>query len=336
MIRNGLTAFFLMLCAATMAQTPPTETKVVTLSQDSPKDTITLPQKCNLFLSMSNMEFDGAAKVRIDIENLCDQQQCLLLFDRTYTEKELKKLNTGSVSFDKFFPYDQSRNTLEVCRNLFSLLVVEPESGSQFLLDINATDHGETPQKIPAYVAHKKKNKYLLSDLFFIDLKINVDLKPDTDYLKLEEEANKILEKKDKSFCSNKKHTRDGSVRGYRDDIDACIKRIDEVLQKKNYYQSDKAAQPYIQLKEKLKKIEIKEYDCRDHHPGPVPPPLRCPHGCKHKGGKCVSNCKICHPTPPHHCQYCKYSKKALQNMLTTVKDSAQKAAIQNCLNRKK
>ena len=313
MTRKLLTAFLLAVSVAASAQN--TERFDIVLSKDSPKDTITMPQKCNIFLNMSDMDFAGAARVRVEIENLCDEQQYLLIFNRTYKERELKKLNFGSVLFDRFFPYDQYRYNLEVCRNLSSPMMIYPESGRQFLLDINATDHGETSQRIPIYVAQKKKKKFLLSDIFFVDLRIKVDLKPDVEYLNLERRVEELLERSNRSYCPNPNHKPRNEAERYQRDIEECKKEIDNILMRKNYPPTSKAAQPYIQLREFLRNVVVDVKDCGRHNVKPDPQPNK-------------PNPK---PVSQHSCLYCQYNKKALKNMLIMERNEAIKNRIRKC-----
>ena len=91
---------FLFVLLFTLASTAlADEQKKITLNGDHPQETITLAY-ANIFVSLA--ENDGeSGKVKIEIENL-DESKVLVLFDRAYDEKTIKKMPT-SITFDKTF-----------------------------------------------------------------------------------------------------------------------------------------------------------------------------------------------------------------------------------------
>ena len=77
------------------------EQKKITLNNnDHTSETIELAY-CNIFVSLKNVDENDNAEILIELENI-HESNTLLLFDRAYDEKTLKKIYP-SIRYDKVF-----------------------------------------------------------------------------------------------------------------------------------------------------------------------------------------------------------------------------------------
>ena len=66
------------------------EQRKITLSNDNTKETINLSY-CNIFVTLLNPDSEDTPMVQVEVENL-DESKLLALFNKAYTEKQVKKL----------------------------------------------------------------------------------------------------------------------------------------------------------------------------------------------------------------------------------------------------
>lgn len=274
---------------------------------------------CNIFVTKVDSDDDGNAKVTVEIENL-DETNVIILFGHAYPEKELKKLSP-SITFDKNFPGTKGHRNIDTYREARNVIFIEPSEKSM-LPEIQVKSGEVQLCRLPLYIAKYKdksvfgasngRNKMLLMEKQILELEIEVEVKPDEDYIRLEGECNTLIEEISKqTFCNHPKHktSLESQEAPYKTRIDKIRTEIDEIVNRHNWYTSDRGYQRYNALKQKLE-IDFTAYegDCGN---------LR-----NHKGNN--------PPRPRHSCKYCNSS---LQQIYHKLDDYYKK--IYNSSNRK-
>lgn len=256
---------------------------------------------CNIFVTKLESDDDGNSKVTVEIENL-DETYVIILFGHAYPEKKLKRLSP-SITFDKIFPGTKGHRDIETYReSRRDVIFIEPSEKSM-LPEITVKNGDVQLCRLPLYIAKYRdkkllgastgKNKILLIEKQILELEIEVGIKPDKDFLRLEGEYNALVEEISKqTFCTNSKHkpSLEEQEAEYKDKVAKLKTEIDEIVTRHNWYTSDKGYQRYNALKEKLDIIDFVAYekDCGKHS---IPP-------------------------TDHKCKYCNLSLQQIYNKL--------------------
>lgn len=249
------------------------ERKKVHLDDEQVAEQISL-SFCNLFVTKVDAD-DENAKITIELENL-NESEILILFGHAYPEKALKKLSP-SIRFDKQFSGPKGRRIIDISQDVRNVLFINP-SDKRFLPEIQIKG-GETRLcRLPLYIAKykgKKGKKVLLLDKQIIELEIEVEVKPDADFLRLDKEVDDLIKEIDRqTFCTNSKHK--GSLKQqtapYEKKISKIKTEIENILSRHehDWYSNDREYQRYAALKQKLSNINLKhrEGDCGKHGRG--------------------------------------------------------------------
>lgn len=274
---------------------------------------------CNIFVTKVNSDNDGNANVTVEIENL-DESNVIILFGHAYPEKELKEL-TPSITFDKNFPGTKGYRNLDTYREARNVIFIEPSEKSM-LPEIQVKKGEVYLCRLPLYIAKYKdknflgasngRNKMLLMEKQILELEIEVEIKPDNDYINIEKDCDALVEEISKQiFCNNSKHkpSLDKQEAPYKEKITKVKSEIDEIINQHNWNTGDKDYQRYDALKQKLNAIDFTAYE-KD-----------CGNPKKHKST----------PAAPRHS--CKYCNLTLQQIYHKLDDYYKK--IYNSSNRK-
>ena len=303
--------FFFLATISTFAD----EQKKIKLDDGHTKEQVRLGY-CNVFVTRADIDDDENAKVTVEIENL-DESNIIILFGHAYPEKELKKLSP-SITFDKNFPGSKGKRNIDTYREARNVLFIEP-SEKIMLPEISVRNEEVHLCRLPLYIAkHKDKrffgkttrtNKILLLEKQILELEIEVEVKPDEDFIRLEKDCNDLIEDISKqTFCTNSKHkpSLERQEAPYKERIVKIKSDIDEIISRHNWYTSDRGYQRYNGIKQKLDAIDFSNYegDC----------------GKKHAGYK------------PAGCKYCKLTPQQVYHKLD---DYYQKIYSYNAKNRK-
>ena len=290
--------FFFLAAISTFAD----EQKKVKLDDGHTKEQVRLGY-CNVFVTRADIDDDGNAKVTVEIENL-DESNVIILFGHAYPEKELKKLSP-SITFDKNFPGTKGQRNIDTYKEARNVLFIEP-SEKIMLPEISVRSAETQLCRLPLYIAKYKDkkflgtttrtNKMLLLEKQILELEIEVEVKPDEDFIRLEKECNDLIEDISKqTFCTNSKHkpSLERQEAPYKEKIGKIKSEIDEIISRHNWYTSDRGYQRYNGIKQKLDAINFSSYegDC----------------GKKHGGNK---------PTPTPGCKYCKLTPQQIYHKL--------------------
>lgn len=283
------------------------EQKIVKLDNSSHmKEMITLSYY-NIFVSLADVSSDDNVKINIEVENISDNY-CLLLFDKSYDEKSLKKgfpyMRIPSTRYEKGrFPGNSGKRFVEKCDGAKQSYAL-PISEKMIVATLDGAPGRDMVCRLPVYFAKcKGKNcsKLLLQELDVVELIVNVNLGPDKELEELTRKVNALKKEiKNTSFCKNAKHrgTKYEKLKSdYENKIDDLKRDINNVISKRNYMSTDGAYKKYNDLVEQLKAIDIEKMS--------------------------VSKCRKCKTgsTPPsgHSCGYCSQSFRQLHGTLQNI-----------------
>jgi hypothetical protein len=248
---------------------------------------------CNVFVTRVDTDDEGNAKVTVEIENL-DETNVIILFGHAYPEKELKKLSP-SITFDKNFPGTKGHRNIDTYREARNVIFIEPSEKSM-LPEIQVKIGEVQLCRLPLYIAKYRdksllgasngRNKMLLMEKQILELEIEVEVKPDEDYIRLEEACNNLIEDISKqTFCKHSKHrpSLKRQEAPFKERITKAQTEIDEIVNRHNWTASDRGYQRYNALKQRLDEIDFTKYegDCgnpRNHKRDPLP----ARHSCKY------------------------------------------------------
>lgn len=290
--RQARLAFFVAACLVA-AVSHADEREAIKLDGDKPSETVKL-SFCNIFVAKTDMDDNESARVTLTIENL-DESNTIILFNRHYPEKDLKKLNP-SITFDKTFPGTKGNRTVDTYDGLRNDLLIAPVQ-KQTLPELSMKGGEKQTCRLPMYIATRKNKsgtKLLLSEMRVVELDIEVELKPDEDYLRLLGETEDLIgDLSGKTFCPNSRHkpSLERQEKPFRDRLERIGKEVDSIVEAHNWYQTDKARLRYDSIKQRLDSIDFstREHDCGRH---------------KIKKGKAA--------VPGHRCKYCNLSLQAI------------------------
>ena len=260
---------------------------------------------CNIFVTKVDSDDDGNAKVTVVIENL-DETNVIILFGHAYPEKVLKD-QKPSITFDKRFNGTKGHRDIETYRGTRNEIFIEPSEKSM-LPEIQVKSGEVQLCRLPFYFAQYKKksifgssnssNKMLLMQKEVLELEIEVEVKPDEDYVRLEGECNSLIEEISKqTFCNHPKHktSLESQEAPYKTRIVKIKTEIDEIFNRHDWFKSDRGYQRYNALKQKLDAIDFTAYEGD------------CGNSRNHRGNT---------PRPRHSCKYCNSSLQQIYHKL--------------------
>lgn len=266
----------------------------------------------NIFVTKGETDENDVSTVTIEIENL-DETQTIVIFKQAYPEKELKKY-TPAIYLDKGIPGVKGWREIETFKEAKSDLFIEPSDTKQ-LVRLQIKGGEKRVCRIPLYIAtykNRKQSKLLLMQKVEKELLIEVQLKPDEDYVRLEKECQSIaLEISNQSFCTNSRHrpSLKNQEAPFREKITKLKAEIDEMLSQ--WFSTSKRYKQYTVLKERLDSIDFSKYerDCGKHTVRSV----------------ATAKCKYCDLSPKQICEKLDYYYRKIYR---SSNRKAEKAAV--------
>lgn len=273
------------------------EQRTVVLNNiDHKTDTVHL-SFCNLYFTMCESAVDGQNDIPIIVENL-DETNTIVLFNKPYDEKSLKDM-TPSIGYDKVFGgqkrclfsgYNKGRIT-DKCSDISCNHFIHPLK-IKHIATLRREDNSQTSYRLPMYIAHYKKSnakKILLLEKIVIELQINITIKPDKVYLRLNQEYDNLMNDiKNTIFCTNIHH----KGKAYSD-VHVEFERRRQVLRNSimevmaaRDYESHPTYRGYQQYKHLLDQIEAIDFS--------VYYVTSCPYDQKPPVTPSAHNCKYC------------------------------------------
>ena len=237
---------------------------------------------CDIILTKVKTDNNGNTTVNVEIENI-NESLIILLFRQKYSEKDLKKLKP-KIYLGKHVSGDRGKRYLIVCPELKKDWV-RIEHGRKPITEITVQEGKTVKLELPLCFAEYKK-KSLFGSIFggsngqnklnileqrpFV-IEIEVEVKPDEDFIRLGNECNKLIKEiSTQSFCNNPKHKPNLETQEapYKERIRKIISEIDGIIQSRQISFSSNAFNRYDELKNKLKSLDFSKFerDCGKKH----------------------------------------------------------------------
>lgn len=260
MRKTILSLILCLLATATWAD----EQKKVSLSGDNNKETVSLPF-ANIFVTMAGDDGENA-KVDIELENL-DESKVLILFDRSYTEKAVKKMSP-SIIFDKTFGGTKGKRIIDATSLQVERVMQFRPSDKFQLPEITVANGEKQAVMLPIYIAKWKGNKKLiLLEKQLIELDVEVELKPSAEFTGFSSDV-KSIERQ--TICPNAKHSPKLATQKqrYQEKIDQLKKKIEDAIVAHNWHEGDSGYIRYMDLIDRLDAINVDSHtrDCGAHN----------------------------------------------------------------------
>lgn len=287
-------------------------TVVVSVNEENSAQTHEIAENITLTFQLTDTHIkDGVARVVVDINN--NSSNGLLIFDKAYTEKDLKKKR---IKFIKSFPGTKGQRSVNPAECIDYMVFLLPsgntETRSTEICNAVVYDGIKTELTIPFYLVKNKKNSDYSRVMRIIQkeevtIEFDIHLAEPREYVEMKEQVDTLIaELADLTFCDNPKHspTLEEQRQVYIDRIDAIKTRIDSVQRDNGWdltadVHSERRAQTDIckkfqTLESRLYEINIENVTLQD-----------------------CGNHKVAAPT--HYCKYCSYSFQQIMNHLDHI-----------------
>jgi len=229
----------------------------------------------NIFLELIEVEENGNAKVKVELENL-DESKGLSLFERAYNEKTLKKMRP-KIKYDKIFPGSKGKRLIDACSNIRSAIHLYP-SQKELIMTLSAKDGETTKATLPIYIIEYKDKNYILwekQELILlqkevIELEIEIDLKPGEVYVNITTECDSLLKEFDEVvFCTHKRHkpSLEEQKAEFQNKIDLLVEKIGGIIESNGWFSTEKRYKLFDEQRERIKNIKLEEKEgiCSKH-----------------------------------------------------------------------
>ena len=254
----------ILACCLTCTSLWADEQKKVTLTNEQNKQTVGLSY-LNIFVTLNQTD-EESGTVTIELENL-SESKTMILFDRSYTEKQAGKLSP-KMQFDKTFGGTKGQRVITPCSMQLDRVLMFRPSDKSVLPDIRV-ENGSTKVTLPLYIAKfKGDSKLILLERQVIELDVETELKPSAEYTELSNEVENLETKPEMTYiCTNKAHrpNADKQREALQEKIGALKERADKVIEQHGWSEGDGGYTRYNDLKARLDKVELKERDCGRH-----------------------------------------------------------------------
>lgn len=271
----------LLVLATSLTSFADEQKKIILNNSDRKKETVELAY-CNIFVSLDVDDNDNA-EITIELENV-HESYTLILFEIAYDEKKLKKMSP-SITYDKVFGGSKGKRYIDVCPDIRNTNQIKSSEKTKLFVK---TGSEKTPLtcKLPIYIAKNKNksgSKMLLLAKEVIELEIQVQLKPDEDFIRITDSYKSLIREIDsETFCTNKNH-RGESLKvlksKYESKISDLKRTIKSIIDSRGYYPSDKAYKKFMEVSGNLDKIDLDAKvvsSCPKDRKNPIPG-----HNCK-------------------------------------------------------
>lgn len=251
----------LLVLATSLASFADEQKKITLNNSNCTTETVELAY-CNIFISLKDVDDNDNAEITIELENV-HESNTLILFERAYNEKTLKKMSP-SIIYDKVFGGSKGKRYIDVCPDLkFTNKIKSFEKTKLFVK--TGTEKAPLVCKLPIYIAKNKNksgSKMLLLAKEVIELEIQVQLKPDPDYIRIVKSYESLIREIDsETFCTNTYHPKGKSLKNlkskYEGKINDLKKEIKAIVEDRGYYPSDKAYKKFMEVSGKLDTIDL-------------------------------------------------------------------------------
>ena len=280
-----ITLLFVLLFLSIVVCVAQEERKISLNNYGGEKSNIEFGEEFSINLELTATDDEDNAKVDVLLENLSDSRG-LVLFDRAYAEKTLKK---NKMKFHKSFAGTKGQRDVKNCEGIDEIIYINQlDSKLVTSLSIKAGESGtiELPIYLFGYKSKKiifGKEQRILTNLNVVKLVVDIDLIPNATYRSFEQRCKALCEEFDTlSFCNNPKHEPSlaDQKKPFLDKVESLLTEIDDIMRNANWLSSDMPYQMYESLKVELQSMNLaeKEKDCGKHAVAPKV------HRCKYCG----------------------------------------------------
>lgn len=248
----------------------------------------------NINVTMGEPDAQGNVGITVELVNPNEvSNNMLVLFGRSFDEKELRGLRNPRIVYDWNYPVKKPRLT-DYCEQLGKDVVgLSPNAPNYQISRPQMTEDDTLEIRLPIYMAIKKcAKKAALMEKHVEKLIISVELTPDEDYPSIKWSCDSIAEVIAHTvFCNNPKHkpSLEEREQPYKDEISDLRLAINLKLRQWPY-ESFKYRK-YNKLRHQLNDIVFEEADCGD--------------ATQH--------------TSNHYCKYCKLSLEQIYDELDAL-----------------
>lgn len=292
------------------------KTILVTVNEADSTQTHEIAENVSLTFRLTDAQIkDGDAIVKIEINN--QSSNGVFIFDKAYTEKELKK---ALVKFARSFPGTRGQRCVMPAEGINNMVLMSPSNTigdslnqSREIYTVNVYDGIKDTLTIPFYlVEYKKHSGYSRVKKIVkkgeVAIEFDVHLAEPREYVEIKEELDSLKrELANLTFCDNPKHSPslDEQKAVYVERIKAIQERIDSVKRANGWnITADERSKTRVKtdIFNKFKKLEeeLHEVDINNV-------PLQDCGG--HKVAAQVG----------HRCKYCSYTFDQLVNQLENI-----------------
>lgn len=231
-------------------------------NKEHSRETVSGSHYFNISVELQQVADDEQYQISVKVENI-SEDKVLCLFDKPYCEKTLKGLK---LVFDKSFPGRKGKREIQICDGISEPIILQPSEDTRKFLNIQYK--GEPVKfRLPIYIARSdernffKKSKVSLTEVVTTDLEIDVEIKPDEEFLRLSSEAESLVEEiNQQTFCSNRNH-QGTSLRSlykkYNASIENLKKQVLETIRMRGYMRSDKGYKDFHAIIDKLDAVDL-------------------------------------------------------------------------------
>ncbi len=291
-----------LCCMMGIAATWADEVKNVRLSSDNSREVVQMGF-CNVIVSLTNAGSDDQrASVKLEVENLDQTNIKLVLFDRGYSAKALKKMRRPmKMGFNESMVAPYTYSTGE---NPQQMLLLNP-SQMEALPLFNLEEDAEAVVTLPVYMAKEKqgffdklfgKKKLVLMEKVIIELHITAEMKPSQEFLNMQSAYETLRnEVNSTTFCTNRAHRPQGTDRQmepYKQRLNALLAQIDAAIAQRGGNDAA-AAHRYVALRSNVTTNIVLE-----NH---------------------VGDCGRHTPRAGHQCQYCSWSLRQIYQEMDRI-----------------
>lgn len=290
----------LLPCLATYAQEQHVE-----VTEQNPSAHAQFNGMMNVFVSLEAPNVEGYANVRVEVENL-DDEQVLLFFAHEYSEegKKLKK----ELKKDKIIPDKYFHDEIIPYEGLKKVLKVEPQCKEQ--LPVLSIPNGEEMAcKLPVYVGtfkNSKRKEIILMNQEVFTLYVKAGKGGPSEYSKLKEQVEKLVKKVNGTvICTSSKHKPKAASQkqNLQKEIDKLVAQLEK--QRDKWAGSLQTHQNYQNLIDQLQALTFNEGVCSKHD------------GSRSNNGGGGGGGRVEHNTDPNaNCGYKNYSEAQINQQL--------------------
>ncbi|MBQ9355937.1 MAG: hypothetical protein IJT98_01405 [Prevotella sp.] len=267
-----------LCCMMGIAATWADEVKNVRLSSDNSREVVQMGF-CNVIVSLTNAGSDDQrASVQLEVENLDQSNIKLVLFDRGYNAKALKKMrNRMKIGFNESAVTPYTYSTGDIPQQMLLLNPSQMEALPQLTID----EDNEAVVTLPIYMAKEKrgffdklfgKKKLVLMEKIIVELHITAEMRPSQEYLNMENAYQTLKnEVNATTFCTNRAHRPSGTERQmepYKQRLDALLAQIDAAISQRGGQDAPQARR-YVNLRSNVTRDIVLENhvgDCGRHN----------------------------------------------------------------------